>query len=460
MKEETYSASMEDVRKGGNDTILKRIPVDAQGSSILVGEVDFLEQPAISFVRLAEGVVIPSLIEVNIPVRFIFILLGPKKATIDYHEVGRSISTLMANQQFHNIAYKADNRKALLSAINEFLDDSIVLPPGDWERQALLPIEEIKAKSEAIRKRKENALKKAAEAADVSKALLAAGGDDDKKPPYPDPLERTKRPWGGLINDLTRRLPHYKSDITDGLNAQCLAAAIFMYFAAVSGAIAFGGLLGDKTENFIGICETLLSTSIAGITFALLSGQPIIILGTTGPLLLFDESLFQFCKSMGIEFLTARVYIGIWLGIIGLVVACVEGSVCVKLFSRFIEDIFSALIVLLYIVESITKVFLLYERHPILWDYCQFTLVTPAEYNSSEYNVSDIVENVTVINALPMRDARGPINQPNTAFFCTILTLGTFAIAYYLKMFRNSKFLGRSVSTPYFLINFLFHIFF
>lgn len=37
-----------------------------------------------------------------------------------------------------------------------------------------------------------------------------------------------------------------------------------------------------------------------------------------------------------------------------------------------------------------------------------------------------------------------PINRPNTALFCTILTLGTFAIAYYLKIFRNSHFLGRS----------------
>ncbi|KAK9877218.1 hypothetical protein WA026_016966 [Henosepilachna vigintioctopunctata] len=178
--EETYSASSEDVRKGRNDTILKKIPAGAQASSVLVGEVDFLEQPAISFIRLAEGVVIPSLIEVNIPCRFIFILLGPKRANIDYHEVGRSISTLMTNQQFLEIAYGAYDRKALLSAINEFLDDSIVLPPGDWERQALLPIEELKAKSEKIRKRKENALKKAAEAQGITKPLLDTVSDEDK----------------------------------------------------------------------------------------------------------------------------------------------------------------------------------------------------------------------------------------------------------------------------------------
>lgn len=36
--------------------------------------------------------------------------------------------------------------------------------------------------------------------------------------------------------------------------------------------------------------------------------------------------------------------------------------------------------------------------------------------------------------------------QPNTALWCTMLTLSTFIIAYYLRIFRNGKFLGRSVS--------------
>jgi solute carrier family 4 anion exchanger 2 len=50
---------------------------------------------------------------------------------------------------------------------------------------------------------------------------------------------------------------------------------------------------GDKTDNLIGISETLVSTSAAGIFFALLAGQPLIITGATGPLLLFDESLYS-----------------------------------------------------------------------------------------------------------------------------------------------------------------------
>lgn len=38
-----------------------------------------------------------------------------------------------------------------------------------------------------------------------------------------------------------------------------------------------------------------------------------------------------------------------------------------------------------------------------------------------------------------------PYEHPNTAFLSMILTFGTFLIAHYLKNFRNSQFLGRSV---------------
>jgi len=88
----------------------------------------------------------PGVIEAPIPVRFIFILLGPKTCDLDFHEIGRSIATLMSNRHFQAISYKAHERQELLTAINEFLDDSIVLPAGKWDREHLLPFEELKAK--------------------------------------------------------------------------------------------------------------------------------------------------------------------------------------------------------------------------------------------------------------------------------------------------------------------------
>lgn len=61
--------------------------------------------------------------------------------------------------------------------------------------------------------------------------------------PREDPLVRTGYPFGGMIKDMKRRYRHYISDYTDALNAQVLAAVIFIYFAALSPAITFGGLL-------------------------------------------------------------------------------------------------------------------------------------------------------------------------------------------------------------------------
>lgn len=69
MKEETYTSSSEDlIRKAAKESILKRIPAGAEATAVLVGAVDFLEQPTVAFLRLGEGVIIPTITEVNIKI--------------------------------------------------------------------------------------------------------------------------------------------------------------------------------------------------------------------------------------------------------------------------------------------------------------------------------------------------------------------------------------------------------
>lgn len=67
--------------------------------------------------------------------------------------------------------------------------------------------------------------------------------------PVADPLRRTGRLFGGAIRDARNRYPKYLSDFKDALNPQCMAAVIFIYFAALSPAITFGGLLGQLTPG-------------------------------------------------------------------------------------------------------------------------------------------------------------------------------------------------------------------
>lgn len=51
-------------------------------------------------------------------------------------------------------------------------------------------------------------------------------------------------------------------------------------------------LLGEKTKNLIGTSETLTATAMAGGFYSLFAAQPLIPIGPTGPLLVFDEILF------------------------------------------------------------------------------------------------------------------------------------------------------------------------
>jgi len=45
----------------------------------------------------------------------------------------------------------------------------------------------------------------------------------------------------------------------------------------------------------MGVSEMLLCTSICGVMFALFAGQPLIIIGATGPIVVFEEALFKVC---------------------------------------------------------------------------------------------------------------------------------------------------------------------
>nr|XP_022325247.1 anion exchange protein 2-like isoform X2 [Crassostrea virginica] len=406
--------------------IMRRIPKDAEALTVLVGCVDYLDKPTMAFVRLAEGQVLDNLTEVPLPVRFLFILLGPENA-MDYHEVGRSISTLMANQHFHDIAYKAISRDELLHAINEFLDESIVLPPGDWDQKTLLPIMDMARKKARAMRRKRHK--------EEEKIALQKKEEVDKIPL--DPIKRTGRLFGGLINDVKRRYPHYLSDFKDALHFQCIASFIFIFFACLSPTIAFGGLLGEKTEKYMGVKETILSTSISGVLFGLFSAQPMMILGATGPVLVFEESLHQFCTKYSIEFLPMRFWIGFWVMVITFVVIGLEGSFLVKHITRFTEEIFTIVISLIFIYEVVKKMKATFHDHPLSETY------SVCEMNNTGGNRTAL---------LPMEDKYHTYHdnfedgcpKPNTALLSLVLMLGTFFIAYFLRIFRNSKFLGRS----------------
>uniref|UniRef100_A0A9J8BPW5 Anion exchange protein n=1 Tax=Cyprinus carpio carpio TaxID=630221 RepID=A0A9J8BPW5_CYPCA len=420
--------------------------------NVFIGCVEFLEKPAMAFVRLNEAVLLESVLEVPVPVRFLFVLLGPTQTNMDYHEIGRSFSTLMSDKNFHEVAYFADDRQDLLNGINEFLDCSIVIPPSDVEGKDLLKTL-ASFQKQMLRKRKERELKKC--------GSIVTGAEQETKGGIPtasvitfsslsvrlmltcsvcvvdvimdeqeeedqfdvDPLKRSGIPFGGLIHDIRRRYPRYISDLKDAVDTQCIAAVIFIYFAALSPTITFGGLLGEKTQGMMGVSELIISTATVGVLFSLLAGQPLLIIGFSGPLLVFEEAFYKFCQAQGFEYLTGRVWIGFWLIFIVLVIVAAEGSFLVRYISPFTQEIFAFLISLIFIYETFSKLIKVFQEHPLMKSY-----PTAPELPAFPQGHSVIGEPI--------------LNQPNTALLSLVLMMGTFFVAFFLRKFRNSRFLG------------------
>ncbi|XP_070249018.1 band 3 anion transport protein [Myotis yumanensis] len=388
--------------------ILEKIPPDSEATLVLVGRASFLERPVLGFVRLQEAVELVDAVQLRVPVRFLFVLLGPEASHIDYTQLGRAAAILMSERVFRMDAYLAQSRQELVHSLEGFLDCSLVLPPTDApSEQALLSL--VPVQKELLRRRYLPSSAKPDprfyKGLDLNGGPGVPGGPDD-------PLQRTGMLFGGLVRDIKRRYPRYLSDITDALSPQVLAAVIFIYFAALSPAVTFGGLLGEKTQNQMGVSELLISTAAQGILFALLAAQPLLVVGFSGPLLVFEEAFFSFCDSNGLEYLVGRVWIGMWLILLVVLVVAFEGSFLVRFISRYTQEIFSFLISLIFIYETFFKLIKIFQSHPLQKHY---------------------KHNVTI-------DPKPQDPLPNTALLSLVLMAGTFFLAMTLRKFKNSSY--------------------
>uniref|UniRef100_A0A667ZDU4 Anion exchange protein n=1 Tax=Myripristis murdjan TaxID=586833 RepID=A0A667ZDU4_9TELE len=397
-----------------------------EASIVLSGIVDSLQKPVVAFIRLSDSVVMESALEVSVPVRFVFILVGPSQSGLDFHESGRAMGALMADWVFSLEAYLAPTAKELTNAVADFMDCSVVIPPTEIQDEALLS---------SIVGFQKQMLRDRLRPCDSRLAF----GDRVKCPEEPreDPLARTGIPFGGMVKDLKRRYRHYISDYTDALNPQVLAAVIFIYFAALSPAITFGGLLSDKTERMMGVSELMVSTSIQGVIFCLIAAQPVLVIGFSGPLLVFEEAFFAFCKSQGIEYIVGRIWVGMWLILIVFIIVAVEGSFLVRFISRFTQEIFSILISLIFIYETFNKLIKIFKTHPLVlnYDHLNDSLDNPFHPLIKIHEEVHPDGNVTV-HELEIERA-----YPNTALLSMCLMFGCFFIAYFLRQFKNGHFL-------------------
>ena len=244
-----------------------------------------------------------------------------------------------------------------------------------------------------------------------------------------DPLSRTGKLFGGLIGDVKRRAPHYLKDYTDALHLRCLVVMIFTYFSFLAPTIIFGVLMSKVTQGLMGISEIIFSTSMCGIAFGLFSGQPLIIVGATGPMFVMEESIYLLATEMDIEYLPWRVWIGFWVTLFCFLIVMFDLNFLVKQFTLFTEEIIAALVSMIFIYESFSYLDRMFGAYPLHGDH---HLPHSTMCNSTSINTTN--SNNTAIDA----EANGA--NGNIALMSTILMFATFLAAFYNRKFRHSEY--------------------
>ncbi|RLW11662.1 hypothetical protein DV515_00001667, partial [Chloebia gouldiae] len=334
---------------------------------------------------------------------------------------------------FHDVAYKAKDRNDLLSGIDEFLDQ-------DKRKAPKFP---------------------------NGSTPTGEGLKEEGHHAGPE-LQRTGRLFGGLILDIKRKAPFFLSDFKDALSLQCLASILFLYCACMSPVITFGGLLGEATQGRISAIESLFGASLTGIAYSLFAGQPLTILGSTGPVLVFEKILFKFCRDYGLSYLSLRTSIGLWTAFLCIVLVATDASSLVCYITRFTEEAFAALICIIFIYEALEKLVDLGEVYPFnmhndLNKLTSYSCVcsepekpsneTLRLWRSMNKSGEDIVwSNLTVSECLEYHGVfrgsacghHGPY-IPDVLFWSVILFFATFFLSSFLKKFKTKRYFPTKV---------------
>ncbi|CAJ0598656.1 unnamed protein product [Cylicocyclus nassatus] len=238
-------------------------------------------------------------------------------------------------------------------------------------------------------------------------------------------------PFRGLTEEFKRRLAVYPSDFTDGVTghrtmSKLFSTVVFLYFACILPAIAFGVLNDDNTRGGINVRKVVIAQAIGGIFFSLFGGQPMIILLTTVPLAIYIKVIYKISEELGYDFFAMYACVGLFCQMFLVLYSATELCSLMKLATRSAEEMFSLFIAIAFNVECMRAIHSIFKRN----------------YSGCDsMNTTNV--NSTLINATSEMD-NGALCRRDTTILYMLLMFGTLWLGLFLYNFRKTPYLTRS----------------
>lgn len=211
-----------------------------------------------------------------------------------------------------------------------------------------------------------------------------------------------------------------------------------------------------------GALEMIAAVGLGNIVYSITAGQPLVVLGGTGPTLIFEDIVYKFSTENDVPYLNFRFWIGLWTCLFMTVLVASNASAMMRLFTRFTEEIFSALISFIFIYEALDKIWKIH----LDYSYDEWILKPTIKrecdcyqfYSNETFEANDFTNSTKLAyfwddpylncsselqRKLVGRNCDGL--HPDVLLMSVILFFGTFMVSFYLKKFRGSSFFSALV---------------
>ncbi|EFX04482.1 anion exchange family protein [Grosmannia clavigera kw1407] len=157
----------------------------------------------------------------------------------------------------------------------------------------------------------------------------------------------------GMANDVRRRAPYYVSDWLDAWDYRVVPATVYMYFANILPALAFSLDMFTKTGKHYGVNEVLLASVLGAVVFSVLACQPLVIVGVTGPITVFNYTVYDIVHPRGTNYLAFMCWVGLWSLVLHWILAATNACNGLRYVTRFPCDIFGFYVAFIYLQKGI-----------------------------------------------------------------------------------------------------------
>lgn len=145
-----------------------------------------------------------------------------------------------------------------------------------------------------------------------------------------------------------------------------------------------------RTHSQYGVNEVLLASVLGSVVFSLLACQPLVIVGVTGPITVFNYTVYDIMVPTGVNYLAFMCWIGLWALVMHWVLAVTNSCNWLRYVTRFPCDIFGFYVAFIYLQKGVQVLTLLGDREPFYLSVMAAMLVFFIAYACSQLGASTL----------------------------------------------------------------------